>query len=239
MSKQRVSFLTNAGKGLAVILSTFLLVACAQEPTVQSGPDAEKIGDNLYRVDNASMKAAFVDPDADFSRYHKIILAPLLLDDVTIVQPSRSASNRKLWELTEKDKETLAARYQAMMEKYLQEVKPGSEGYQIVTEPGEDVLFVAAAVLAIAPTAAKDDFKSRPAGRSRVFTDGAGSMTIGFVIKDSATGKELASAVDQRRGWGTFRSNNRVTNMSDVNLIFGNWANKLRHSLDNLSSANQ
>jgi hypothetical protein len=239
MSGSHVSFLAAMGKGLAITFAIVCIAACAQKPLIQSGPDAEKMGDNLYKVDNASMKAAFVDPDVDFSRYSKIILAPLLLDDVTIVQPSNSAFNRKPWRLTEKDKEILATRYQAMMEKYLQEKTSGSNGYQVVTEIGEDVLFLSAAILSIAPTAARDDFKSRPTGRSRVFTDGAGSMTIGFVINDSVTGKELASAVDQRRGWGTFRNNSRVTNMSDVNLIFGNWANKLRHGLDDLSGANQ
>lgn len=236
MLRKQVSFLTAASKRFALLLSAAALVACSQQATIPTGEGAEKLGDNLYKVEGGSVKAAFVDPKVDFSVYTKIFIAPLNLDKVEIIQPSSSPTNRKPWELTDKDKELLSQRYQEMMAKYLQEEKADSKGYEIVNAPGEGVLQLSSVIMAIAPTAAKDDFKSRPVGRSRVFTEGAGSMTIGLAINDSVSGKALITAVDQRRGWGTFSSNNRVTNMSDVNLMFGNWANKLRHSLDNLSA---
>ncbi|ARN74415.1 DUF3313 family protein [Oceanicoccus sagamiensis] len=236
MLHKSVPFWAAASKLFAVVLSAAALVACSQQATIPTGEDAEKIGDNLYKVENSSVKAAFVDPEVDFAVYKKIYIAPLNLDKVKIIQPSSSPTNRKPWELTDKDKELLTKRYQEVMTKYLQEETSASTGYEIVNAPGEGVLQLSSAILAIAPTAAKDDFKSRPVGRSRVFTEGAGSMTIGFAINDSATGKALITAVDQRSGWGTYRSNNRVTNMSDVSLMFGNWANKIRHGLDSLSA---
>ncbi len=237
MLRKPVSLLSSASKRFAVLLSAAALVACSQQATIPTGEDAEKIGDNLYRVENSSVKAAFVDPDVDFSVYKKIYIAPLNLDKVEIIQPTSSPTNRRAWELTDKDKELLAQRYQEVMTKYLAEDKADNPGYEIVNAPGDGVLQLSSSILAIAPTAAKDDFKSRPVGRSRVFTEGAGSMTIGFAINDSVSGKTLITAVDQRRGWGTYRSNNRVTNMSDVNLMFGNWANKIRHGLDSLGES--
>ncbi len=237
MLHKPVSFWAAASKRFALLLSAAALAACSQQATIPTGEGAEKIGDNLYKVEGGSVKAAFVDPDADFSVYTKVYIAPLNLDKVTIVQPTSTPTNKKPWVLTDKDKELLSERYQEIMTKYLQEEKSDSKGYEVVNAPGEGVLQLSSVIMAIAPTAAKDDFKSRPVGRSRVFTEGAGSMTIGLAINDSVSGKALITAVDQRRGWGTYRSNNRVTNMSDVNLMFGNWANKLRHSLDNLSAS--
>ena len=234
MLYQLASCFSFFGKSL-VIASSVLMVACAQQPSVQSGSDAEKLGDNLYKIDNAKVKEAYVDPDADFSAYTKIILAPLDLENVNIIQPSKGSFNHKEWTLEERDKDTLSERYQAIMVKYLQEDKPDNPGYQIVTEAGEGVLVVSASIIALAPSAPKDDGRSRSIGRSYVFTQSAGTMTIGLLVSDAQTGKSLITAADKRSGWGNYSRNNRATNLADVNLVFGNWANKLRHSLDHIS----
>jgi len=85
-----------------------LVAACSSTPEVQKGPDAEVIMGNLHKVDNTRSDLAYVDPDADFSKYTKILLLPLDIDNVKIKQPDTSGSiNRsrsRKWELTDQDK---------------------------------------------------------------------------------------------------------------------------------------
>lgn len=215
--------------------SVLLLSACSQTAVIQQGENAEVIGDNLHKIDNSGVKSAYVDPDVDFSQYQKILIEPLDMSEVKIVQPSQSRSYNK-WELTDKDRKALADSYMAQMNKYLAEKNAG-ESYQIVEQPGEGVLVINAAVLAIAPSAPKDDISSRGySGRSRVFTEGAGAMSIAMLVTDGKTEKQLIEFVDNRESLSDrMRRNNSVTNLFDVNYLFSFWARKLKSGLDELS----
>ena len=58
---------------LAILAAVIFIAGCASEPAVQEGPDAEVTHDGLHRVDNARFEYAYVDPDADWGRYTKIM----------------------------------------------------------------------------------------------------------------------------------------------------------------------
>ena len=224
-------------KFLAIPFVCAFVYACAHEPTIQTGEDAKVTPGGLHKVDTGRKSSvAFVDPDANFSTYKNIALAPLDTKSINIVQPTRSATNRSNWVLTEADEELLAELYQANLRRYLEEQRPDSEGYKIVDSAAPDTLLIQASVISIAPTASKDDFRSRPTGRTRVITQGAGAITIGLIISDAQSGKALVKLVDKRQTWGRHRSNNRVTNRSDVNMLFASWGNRLRSSLDTLKT---
>ena len=214
--------------------SLLVLSACSQTAVIQQGEDAEVIGDNLHKVDNSGVKSAYVDPDVDFSQYRKIVIMPLDTSNVEVIQPSQARSYNK-WEFTDKDRQALADRYMSQMNQYLG-VKANGEPYEIVKQPSDGVLVISTAVLAIAPSAPKDDVSSRGySGRSRVFTEGAGAMSIVMVVADGKTGKRLIELVDKREGMPGMRRNNSVTNLFDVNHMFSAWARKLKSGLDNLS----
>ena len=215
---------------VALLTAVPLIVACSTtEPTIQTGDDAEIILDRLHRVDNTSVGLAFVDPDVDFSQYTEILLDPLNMDAVEIVQPSRSSGNRRNeWVLTDQDKENLQRHYREVFTRELQE----TGDYKIVDQAGPTVLRITANLTGIAPNAARDDSRSRPIGRSRVYTEGAGSMAISFGFSDSESKKLLAIVKDSRRGSPTWSNNNSVTNMSDVRIIFARWARMIRARLD-------
>jgi hypothetical protein len=215
---------------IPIALSCLFLIACASpEPTVQTGSDAEVIAGNLHRVDNSWAASAFKDPDADFSKYNSVMLDPLNMDNVEIVQPrGSSATSRNTWELTDSDRQTLQKQYREVFTRELQE----TGDYTVTDTAAADVLRISAALTGIAPAAARDDSRSRPTGRTRVYTEGAGSMAIGFVFSDSTSSKTLAVVKDSRSGTPMWGSNNRVTNMSDVRTIFGHWARAIRARLD-------
>ena len=223
-------------KQLSIALATVTLVsACSSTPEIQTGEDAEVIMGDLHKVDNSRTDLAYVDPNADFSKYQKIMLMPLGTDNVEVIQPntndSMSRISRGNWELTDSDKEKLQKIFHESMTKELE--KKG--GYAIVTEPGDDVLQIQAAVLAIAPTAPKDDARSRTAGRSQIYTQGSGSMAVMVAFADSETGEVLGLMKDSRssdyNNWGR---NNSVSNLSDVRVMFNSWARGIRNGLDNI-----
>lgn len=218
-------------KYLATLLIALPFIASCSttEPTIQTGPEAEVVLGNLHRVDNARAGLVYVDPKADLSQYSKIMLDPLDTSKVEVVQPTSTVSARnKPWTLTEADEVNLKRHYREVFIRELEE----TGDYEIVGKAGPDVLRVTASITDISPNAPKDDHRSRAVGRTRVYTEGAGTMAISFGFSDSQSGDILAFVKDSRRGSPTWSNNNAVTNMSDVRFMFGHWARMIRARLD-------
>jgi hypothetical protein len=215
---------------IAIVGATLMLGACSSEPEIQTGDDAEVIMGNLNKIDNSRSDLAYVDPDANFSKYNKVMVMPLGVDNVEIIQPSSSGSvyRNKDWELTDADKVRLQAVFHEAMVKELEK----KDGYPVVTEPGDDVLQIVAKLTAIAPSAAKDDNSSRSVGRSRTYTEGAGGLAVAVAFGDSETGEVLGIMKDSKSSNAVWGSNNSVSNMSDVRRMFSSWALQIRGGLD-------
>lgn len=218
---------------VAVAASVFLVTACSSTPEVQTGDDAEVIGENLHRVDNSRADMAYIDPQADFSKYRKVLIRPLGVDKIEVIQPDSrgSATNRRDWELTDKDKQSLQQIYHDTMVKQLQE----KGDFPVTMEAGDDVLEIAAMITAIAPSAAKDDGRSRPTGRSYVVTEGAGAVAVAVAFGDSETGEILALVKDSRSSSSHWGLNNSVSNRADVQRMFTSWALQINSSLAKLT----
>ena len=211
-----------------------LLVACAGEPTVQTGPDAETVMDGrLARVDNTRGALVYIDPDADYARYRKVRIVPLDVDNVEIIQSSASRSmvnryNRE-WQLTDSDKSRLREEFRKSMAATI-----ADDGhFEISDEDGDDVLRLEAMVTRIAPTGPKDDTASRGMGRGYVITDGAGSISVAMLLADGDSGEVLAILKDtydsqNNVNWGI---NNRVTNLAEVRRAFNSWGSRLQQGL--------
>lgn len=210
-----------------------LLAACSSTPEVQTGADAEVIGDNLHRVDNTRAKVAYIDPDADFSKYQRVLVRPLGVDKVEIIQPdkSRGSSRGGDWELTDSDKVTLQQMFHDTMEKQLQE----KGNFPLATEPGDDVIEISAMLTALAPAAPKDDNRSRPAGRSTVYTEGSGAIAVAVAFGDSETREVLALVKDSRSSSSHWGANNSVSNKADIQRMFTSWAAQINNSLSTVT----
>ena len=105
---------------LAACLAALAVGGCSGTPTVQTGPDAETIDGKLYRVDNTAAQLVYVDPTVDFSRYNRVLLAPLGLDNVEIIQPDNSSApyaRKRDWELTDEDRAALQAQMDALAQR--------------------------------------------------------------------------------------------------------------------------
>lgn len=221
---------------IAITATAGLLVACSSEPTIQTGEDAEVIGDNLHRVDNSRASAAWVDPDADFSRYTRVLIRPLGVDNIEVIEPSGSVTSRRSnWELNDSDKQMLQDMFKTAMEQQLEE--RGS--FPLAEEPGDDVLEIGAMITALAPSAARDDGRSRPTGRSRVYSEGAGAIAVAVAFGDSETGEVLALVKDSRSSNSHWGVNNSVTNRSDVQRMFNSWATQLNSTLERVTGRSE
>lgn len=217
------------------LLTALTLSGCisVSEPTIQKGPDAEIILGGLHRVDNSRVALSYVDPNADFSRYSRVIVDPLGVDNVEIIKPNmrNSASNRARnanWELSDADKAKLREAFAASMRTQLEE----KGDYPLVGQADDDVLRVTAVLTALAPTAPPDDFQSRSLGRGRVYTEGGGTVYITISFSDSESGEILALVKDEKSNSAMWGVNNSVSNMGDVKFMFNSWAKMIRARLD-------
>lgn len=211
------------------------LAGCAGEPTIQTGEDAETMMGTLNRVDNARVSLAYVDPTVDYRRFTGVLLMPLGVDNIEILQPASNSSavnrfNRE-WELSDQDRENLRAIF---AERVSSAISNGGH-FELSDEPGPDVLAVTAMITRIAPSAPRDDASSRAAGRSRVYTASAGSISVAMALSDSVDGEILAIIKDTRGSQSdVWQVNNRVTNMAEVRRIFSTWGQRLDQGLARL-----
>ena len=216
-----------------LISTALLLAACVSvsEPTIQTGVNAEIIDGNLHRVDNSRMGIAYVNPRVDFSKYTRLIVDPLGVDNVEIIEPGRSSASRassRDWELDDKDRKTMREAFAKAMRVQLEE----KGDFQIVTEADRDVLRISATLVSFAPSAPKDDFNSRSIGRSRTYTEGVGTLTISISFSDSRTGEVLALVEDSNSGSDMWVVNNRAANLGEIRFMFNSWARTIRARLD-------
>jgi hypothetical protein len=209
-----------------------VLVGCQTAPPLDPEETAEVAEYNLERVDQSSSRLAYVDRNADFSKYSAILLTPLGVDNVEIIQPtsSRAIAGNRNWELTDADKQQLQNDFREAMTKQLSD----KGRYTIVNTPGDHVLQISAILTRLAPTAPKDDNRSRPPGRSKVFTEGAGKIDVTVTFRDSETGDVLALAKDRRSSSNQWGINNSVTNTAEVRRTFSSWARQIRAQLEQL-----
>lgn len=217
-------------------LMFLFLAACQNTPQVQTGENAEIIQGNLVRVDHSRAKLAYVDPSADFKKYTAILLAPLGVENVEIVQPTTSYRTLRApnWALTDADKLRLQRDFHEALAKQL----ALQDTYPLVTAAGDNVLLISAKLTRIAPTAPKDDNRSRPAGRSAIITEGAGKISVEVTFSDSETGEVLALAKDTRSGSSLWGLNNSITNEAQVRRVFTSWAMQIRAQLDRIQQKN-
>jgi len=204
----------------AAALAVLLPALAADQPPAE--------WDGLVRVNSKQIDHLYKLPEADFSGYKRVRLDPIEVEFDKNWKPNaseRSPSARLSNEDIEKIKKTLAEEFRKVFTEELTR-----NGYPVVSEDGDDVLRVSAAIVNLYITAPE----KMSAGRSRTYTTNAGHMTLVAELRDSVTGKLMARAVDsvQARDTGTFMISNSVTNLAAARTAINKWAGVLRKGLD-------
>lgn len=209
---------------VSVMLSLVPLSALADKYPEQSD-------DGLVRVESKRLDALYWLPDAELSPYTKV-----MLDDLSVAfrknwqrdqNRSRSLSQRVSAEDMERIRTALAEEFREAFESELQE----DGDYEIVTEPGENVLLLRPAIVDL------DVYAPDPMGPGRVttFTTTAGEMTLRMDLYDSATQSLIGRVIDKRRARETLNPvqiTNRVTNRAEAARMLRRWAVILREALN-------
>ena len=190
---------------------------------------AEPADLGLSKVKETRSSVAYLKADQDFSHYDKIAIAAIVTDGVTVNEPGDSPVHRNDWEMDE----ARQARVEAMHQKAFDREFAEAEGLELVDTVDENTLVLVTRLSEVSPTVGYDT--QSIAGRSRVYTESAGSVTIQMYLLDGKTGEVVAAVASARNlGNGFAQSNNSVTNGADVQRAFNVWASQAVDAVEHL-----
>jgi hypothetical protein len=187
--------------------------------------------DNLVLVKSKRLRYVYLLPDADFRAYSKVMIDPV---EVAFEKnwlrdwnnQSRSLSTRFSAKDVEKAVKESAEKATDIFEKAYTD-----GGYPVVTAPGPDVLRLRIAVININVVAPEPPM----AGRSRSYSEEAGSATLVVEARDSETGAILGRAVDSQVAGDTLAMmRTSMSNRTDFRILAQKWSKNSVQGLDEL-----
>lgn len=209
---------------LCVLISAVLLAGCAASG-MKSVKQSGFLGDYSQLRPGGDDRAAllYIKPGATLKPYNKLMFERILVllsdnADYQAIDPTI------LKELTDYYQNAL--------------IEAVRSGYEIVDQPGPDVLRVRIAITDIKPSKPVANALSTinpvglaVAGATKAVSDdnlGTGEAGTEFELLDSTTGERLAAAVDRRQGGkAVFRGK-----WDDTKNAFDFWAKRFRQRLD-------
>ena len=218
---------------LSILALVVLMAGCAaQEPSMQTGPEAEVTFDGLVRIDHGKFKDSWADPDVDFSQYNKIMTGKAVFEFRAVKNKGSSTtmqrSNQSEFHISDKNKEKLI---ETVTEVFRDELDK-SENFTRSEVAGPDVLIIVGALHDIVSRVPPDMI-----GRGDIYLSSVGEATLILEAKDSLSGETIYRAVDRRAAeqlGGQVSMSNSVTNMSEVRRMARRWAMRLREGLDSI-----
>jgi len=214
----------------AAVFSLFLWVLTAPAAFAEEQEVADESHDGLVLVPDRKVAAAYVDPEADFGIYNKIMILDCHVAFKKDWQRDQKRAGSRL-SVSSSDMERIKAAVAELFQEVFAEELSKDGGYEIVDTAGDDVLLVRPAIIDLDVTAPD----TMSAGRSRTYTTSAGAATLFIELYDSVTGDILARAADRKAAesmGGYLSYSNRVTNKSDARRMMRGWAKLLRERLD-------
>jgi len=210
-----------------IILFSLLAICCVILATgcttrVQQAREAPKsgfLGDYSQLKEGGGERAMlyYVNPDADFSLYGKVIL-----DSVSIWYNE----NSELENVPEQERDNLAHYFYSAVRKQLE------KNWEIVEQPGKDTLRIRLALTEAVGANKKMNNIFTYLPQTRLISEGAnlttgshlfvGEATAEMEITDSTTGTRLGAFVDKRTGGKHYEG--AVDNWSDVKKACDFWA---------------
>ncbi|MCW8846521.1 MAG: DUF3313 domain-containing protein [Gammaproteobacteria bacterium] len=177
----------------ALLVVAGLTGACASSPpSIQTGPDAETTFDGLVRVNNTSMNKVWVRPDIDLNSYSKVM--PVIAETRYASVRSTSVSvARKMGQDNFALSDDEKMRFQAAVNEIFLAEFAKSQKFQLVDQPGEDVLLVKVELLDVASSVPPQNL-----GRETIYVRKIGEAGLLLELYDSQSNQVLARASDKR-----------------------------------------
>lgn len=210
------------------LLAAFVLTMTS--PFVMA-EDQIDLYENLVPVEDTKSGVAYIDPNADFSVYKRV----MILDSYVAFRSGwerdqRSGSASKL-RINPNEIERIKTGVADLFKQVFTDTLQADGGYEIVDNADEDVLLLRPAIIDLDITAPD----TMGAGRSTAYSSTSGSATLYIELYDSVSGQILGRAVDKqtiRNPNNMMTWTNRATNTADARKMFGAWAQALRDFLD-------
>ncbi len=187
--------------------------------------------DSLVRIEDASVAAAYIDPDADFSVFERIAILDPFVAFTSTWQRDQNRTRRGSSRISARDMERIKTDVARIFKEVLIERMEADDGFEVVDFAYYDVLLVRPAIIDLHVTA--PDILSP--GRSRTYAASAGAATLYIELFDSVSGQIIGRAIDRqgaRRAGGRVSWSNRVTNVAEARRVFRGWAHLLRTFLE-------
>ena len=217
-------------------LSGIVLVAIAGSLMASpvSGAKPPDTWDGLSKVKSKRLDVAYLLPGADFRTYTKVMLDPTEVAFAKNWQRDYNSSGgaRISSRVSDRDIEEAIVKGAAESNEIFAESFTKG-GYQLVTEPGPDVLRVKTGIIDIRVNA--PDVQT--AGRAYSFSQEAGQATFFVEVRDALTGALLGRAVDHRyagefgHAWRTASSNR-----DDFRQLVSSWGRDAVRGLGELKA---
>lgn len=221
----------NIGTAVAVCLATFTVVSLAapRAPRIQTGPDAEISFDGLHRVDRTVMDEAWAKPTLDLTGYSKLLLATGGFAYREVDDVGRYDRNATEFPISEENREMLKEIVGEIFREEFEDI----ENWEIVTQPGPDVLILVVAIIDIVSAVPPQDYIM---GRGGVYLREVGEATLVLELRDSMSNEILARSSDRRAAESAFPIEaNAVTAWSEVRQLARTWARILVNRLDQIA----
>jgi hypothetical protein len=219
----------------AALLSAACALACRSEPASgpvvwQTGRRAEVTPDGLHRVQSFRVDLAYLRPGASFVGYRRVLIAPVSIAYATRPRPGGRRGN---FPLEASEMERMRLTFQEVLEAEFAEHSP----FELVTEPGPDVLLVTAGIVDLVVNTPPRDSE----GRGDVLVAVTGAMTGILDVADSETGMPLARVADRQvlepAGPGARLRVGGPSEWQAIRLTFRRWARLLREGIEELVTA--
>lgn len=215
---------------IALSLLAGTVVSCASSaPELDTSANVEPTYDGLYPVKGGRMDGAWARPDFNVESYSKIMLQGVGVEyrpGGATRTNSLTMSNDDFYALTPEQK----ARFEQEMAKAFREELQKGEHFELVDEPGPDVLLIRGGLLDVVSYAPPD-----PLGNAEIYLSRVGEATLVLEVRDSLSGAILLRAVDRRAAEDSargFSNSNRVSNTAEFRRLARTWGRILREGLD-------
>jgi Protein of unknown function (DUF3313) len=212
-------------RGVSLLALAAIACSSAPAPTPDKPPQQ---WDGLERRASEALDNVYVRPNVQFSAYKSVRLDPVNVEFDEKWDPNqgkKGLSGRITTSDIKRIREDLATSLRKVLVDTL-----AKGGYPVVEGDGEDVLRVTASLVDVyinAPGKTGTD-------AYRNFTMESGRITLFMELRDSVTGQVLARAVDTSQGNRAkqLQWTDSVSNSTEAQQVFGEWATQLRRALD-------
>lgn len=228
--------MNNAGR-LAATIVVVGLIGCTTTPQFQTGPDAEVTYDGLTKLDKTILDVVWGKTDIDLAGYDKIMLERVGVSFRPSTGPysGRAGSGTRTTSTRSRDgyqldEETKAIVIEELDQAFTEELS-SSDAYEIVEEPGPDVLTLRVGLIDVV-----SQVPPEPIGRSQIYLSSVGEATLVMELRDSMSNAILLRAVDRRAAEPATAvvppPSNVVSNRFEVRRLGRRWASILKNALE-------